>query len=66
MQSEEYLQSEVVTIFEIKCFLTCSWRFLRSNILEQFKSEKIIGIKKPQKKLQNVPDLKMKNLEMRS
>ena len=29
-----------------KGFLTCSWRFLRSNALEQleFKSEKIIGI----------------------
>ena len=31
-----------------ECFLTCSWRFLRSNKLEQleFKSEKIIGIYK--------------------
>ena len=29
-----------------ECFLTCSWRFLRSNKLEQleFKLEKIIGI----------------------
>ena len=25
-------------------FLTCSWRFLISNELEQFKLEKIIGI----------------------
>ena len=28
-------------------FLTCSWRFLRSNTLEQFKLKKTIGIKKP-------------------
>ena len=29
-----------------ECFLTCSWRFLRSNELEQleFKLEKVIGI----------------------
>ena len=33
---------------ETECFLTCSWRFLISNKLEQFKFklEKIIGIKK--------------------
>ena len=39
-----YLHSEVGTIFEMKCY---SWWFLRSNVLGQFKSEKIIGIKKP-------------------
>ena len=37
-RSEQFLVTE--------CFLTCSWRFLRSNELEQleFKLEKIIGI----------------------
>ena len=37
-RSEQFLVTE--------CFLTCSWRFLRSNKLEQleFKLEKIIGI----------------------
>jgi len=32
--------------FLTNAFSTCSWRFLRSNLLEQFKLEKIIGIKK--------------------
>ena len=38
-------QWKVRPIFETECFLTCSWRLLRSNILEQleFKLEKIIG-----------------------
>ena len=42
-------QYVVHTIFEIECFLTCSWRFLRYNTLEQleFKLEKIFGIQKP-------------------
>jgi hypothetical protein len=34
------------TNFWNNAFLTWSWRFLRSNILEQFKLEKIIGIQK--------------------
>ena len=35
-------------------FLTCSWRFLRSNKLEQleFKLEEIIGIQKHQEKFE--------------
>ena len=37
---------EVRTIFETECFLTCSWRFLRSNTSDQlkFKLEKNVGI----------------------
>ena len=33
-------------VWQQNAFLTCSWRFLRSNTLEQleFKLEKIIGI----------------------
>ena len=42
-----YLNSErsVCTILEIEWFLTCSWRFVRSNTLEQleFRLEKIMG-----------------------
>ena len=40
--SSERLEQFLVT----ECFLTCSWRFLISNKLEQlkFKLEKIIGI----------------------
>jgi len=39
-------RSEQILVTE--CFLTCSWRFLRLNELEQskFKFEKIIGIEK--------------------
>ena len=36
-----------VQFLKLNAFLTCSWRFLRSNTLEQFKLEKIIGIQKP-------------------
>ena len=41
-----FKQWKVNTIFETECFLTCFWRFLRSNTLEQleFKLEKIIRI----------------------
>ena len=41
-----YSNSEFSTIFEQNVFLTCSWRFLRSNTLEQleFKLENNIGI----------------------
>ena len=37
-------------------FLTCSWRFLRSNILEQLKLklEKLLGIRNLQEKLEKV------------
>ena len=36
-------------VWQQNAFLTCSWRFLRSNTLEQleFKLEKVIGIQKP-------------------
>ena len=36
-------------------FLTCSWRFLRYNELEQleFKLEKILGFRNMQEKLEN-------------
>ena len=30
-----YSNSEMSTIFETECLLTCSWRFLRSNTLKQ-------------------------------
>ena len=42
-----YSNSERSEQFLVKtCFLSCSWRFLRSNRLEQseFKLEKFIGI----------------------
>ena len=45
------------TIFETECFLTCSWRFLRSNTLEQleFKLEKTqLGFRNLQEKLEKV------------
>ena len=44
---EQFLQTgQFRTIFGNNAFLTCSWRFLISNELEQleFKLEKIIGI----------------------
>ena len=43
-RSEQFLKQNV--------FLTCSWRIIRSNTLEQFKFklEKIIGIQKPTEK----------------
>ena len=31
--------------------VTCSWRFLRSNTLEQSKLEEVIGIQKPKGKV---------------
>ena len=42
-------------MFETECFLTCSWRFLKSDKLEQlkFKLEKILGLRNMQEKLEN-------------
>ena len=47
-RSEQFLVTE--------CFLTSSWRFLRSNKLEQleFILEKILGFRNMQEKLENV------------
>ena len=36
------------------CFLICSWRFLRSNKLEQLEF-KLLGFRNMQGKLENVP-----------
>ena len=52
-----YLNSERTDQFlKRNVFLTCSWRFLRSNILEQLdiKSEKNIGIKKSAGKVRKI------------
>ena len=46
-------------------FLTCSWRFLRSNTLEQFKLEKIIGIHKLTGKIRKRDFLEIINLYTR-
>ena len=35
LRSLELFIGAVRTILETDCFLTCSWRFLKSNILEQ-------------------------------
>ena len=44
---KSYLNSERSEQFSVtEYFLTCSWRFLRSNKLEQLELEKIIGIEK--------------------
>ena len=39
-------QWKVSSIFETECFLTCSMRLLRSNTLDQFILERMIGIQK--------------------
>ena len=45
-------RSELILVTE--CFLTCSWRFLMSNRLEQsyFKLKKILGFRNMQEKLE--------------
>ena len=51
---EEFLQT--VNFWQQNAFLTCSWRFLRSNELEQteFKLEKNIGIYKHAGKVRKI------------
>ena len=47
-RSEQFLVTE--------CFLTCSWRFLRSNKLEQleFKLEKLLGFRNKKENLEKI------------
>ena len=47
-RSEQFLVTD--------CFLTCSWRFLISNKLQQleFKLENLLGFRNMQEKLENV------------
>ena len=50
-----FYQWKFRTIFEKECFFTCSWRFLRFNILKLLKLKlgKLLGIRNLQKKLKN-------------
>ena len=55
-----FKQWKVRTIFETECVLTCSWRFLRSNmyirtILVQNRKKNILGFRNLLEKFRNIP-----------
>ena len=58
-QSEFSMSKSSKSFYKQNAFLTCSWRFLRSNKLEQleFKLEKILGFRNMQEKLEKVSSL---------
>ena len=51
----DFIQWKMKSFFKQILFLNCSWRFLRSNDLEQleFKLKKILGFRNMQEKLEN-------------